>query len=52
MDNYFISFHISRQNSILDVWQDSEFVSEASNDLAKKLHLRCLIGFWISLCSY
>ena len=31
--------------SILDVLQDSEFASETSNDLRKKLHLSCLTGF-------
>ena len=28
--------------SILDVWQDSEFASEATYDLREKLHLKCL----------
>ena len=32
------------KSSILDVWQDSEFASEPSNYLWKKLHLRCLAG--------
>ena len=36
--------------SILDVWQDSEFASEPSNDLQKKLHLRGLAGSSIHLC--
>ena len=39
------------KNFILDVWKDSEFASEASNDLRKKFHLRCLTGFWIHFCS-
>ena len=29
----------------------SEFASEASIDLRKKFHLRCLTGFWIHFCS-
>ena len=33
------------KSSILDVWQDPEFASDASNDLRKKLHLSCLTGF-------
>ena len=36
---------IFAKRSIFDVWQDSEFVSEASNDLRKKLSLRRLTGF-------
>ena len=34
---------------ILDIWQDSEFASEASNNLRMKLHLSCLIGSLIIL---
>ena len=41
---------IFAKSSILGIWQDSEFASEASNDLQKKLHLSCLTGFWIHLC--
>ena len=33
------------KSSILDVWQDSEFVSEASNNLRKKIHLSCFNHF-------
>ena len=36
--------------SILDAWQNSEFASEPSNDLQKKVHLRCLAGSSIHLC--
>ena len=35
---YFLTIFAKR--SILDVWRDSEFASEASNDLRKKLHLK------------
>ena len=35
---------IFTKSSILDVWQGFEFASEPSNDLRKKLHLRCLAG--------
>ena len=48
-DLYFL--YIFANSSILDVWQDSEFASEASNALQRKLHLNCLTGFWIRLCS-
>ena len=34
---------------MLDVWQDSEFNPEASKELQKKLHFRCLIEFFIRL---
>ena len=37
---FWLFFH----GTILDVWQDSEFASEASN-LRKKLYLRCFQGF-------
>ena len=40
---------IFTKSSILDVRQDSEFASEPSNDLRKKLHLSCLAGSWIHL---
>ena len=43
-------FAIFAKSSILDVWQGSEFPSELSNNLQKKLHLRCLAGSWIHLC--
>ena len=41
---------IFAKSSILDVCQDSELASEASNDLRKKLHLSCLTRFRIHLC--
>ena len=47
--NSFLFFTSFAKSSILDVEQDSEFVSEASNDLHKKLFLSCLTGFWIYL---
>ena len=40
---------IFAKSSILDVWQDSEFTSETSNNLPKKLRISCLTGFWIHL---
>ena len=48
--NGFSFVTIFAKSSILDVSQDSEFASEASNDLQKKLYLSCLTGFWIHLC--
>ena len=48
--NGFSFLTIFAKSCILDVWQDSEFVSEASKDLQKKLHLICLTGFWAHLC--
>ena len=41
---------IFAKSFILGIWQGSEFPSEASNDLRKKVHLSCLTGFWIHLC--
>ena len=41
----FLVFSYFCKNSILDVWRDSEFAYEASNDLRKKLYLSCLTGF-------
>ena len=41
----FSFFTIFAKNSILHVWQDSEFASEVSNDLRKKLYLSVLIIF-------
>ena len=49
--NEFSFLAIFTKSSILDVYQDSEFASEPSNDLVKKLHLRCLAGSWIHLCT-
>ena len=46
----FLFLTVFPKNSSLDVWQDSKFASKASNDLRKKLHLRCLTGFYICLC--
>ena len=43
VNGFFLLF--LQKNSILDVWRDSEFSSEAINDLQKKLHLRCWRGF-------
>ena len=40
--NEFSFLAIFTKSSILDVYQGSEFASEPSNDLVKKLHLRCL----------
>ena len=34
----------------LDLWKDSEFASEASDNLRKKLHFSCLTEFWIHIC--
>ena len=48
--NGFSFLTIFTKSSILDIWQDSEFASEPSNNLRKKLHLRCLAGSWIHLC--
>ena len=48
--NSFLLLTIFAKSSILDVWQDSEFASEASNDLRKKLYLSFLTEFWIRLC--
>ena len=48
--NGFSFLTIFAKDSIIAVWQDSEFSSEASNDLRKKFHLRCLTEFWIHLC--
>ena len=36
---------IFAKSFILGIWQGSEFPSEASNDLRKKVHLSCLTGF-------
>ena len=47
--NGFSFLTIFAKSSIMDVWQDSEFASEASNDLRKWLHLRCMTGFWTHL---
>ena len=47
--NDFLFWLFLQKSSILDVWEDSEFASEASNFLRKKLHLRCVTGFWIHL---
>ena len=41
----FSFFTIFAKNSILHVWQDSEFASAVSNDLRKKLYLRCFDYF-------
>ena len=41
----FSFLNIFAKNTILDVWQDSEFASEASNNLWKKLNLIYLTGF-------
>ena len=35
---------IFAKSFFLDVWEDSDFLSEPSNDLRKKLHLRSLAG--------
>ena len=48
--NGFSFLTIFAKISTLDVWQDSEFVSEPSNDLRRKLHLRCLAWSYIHLC--
>ena len=39
---------IFAKSSILDAWQDSEFASEANNDLRKKLILAVWQGFQIN----
>ena len=43
--NGFSFLTIFAKSSILNIWQDFELVSEARNDLRKKLHLSCLTGF-------
>ena len=48
--NDFSFFTIFVKSSILDVWQHFEFASEVSNDVQKKLQLRCSTGFWIRFC--
>ena len=48
--NSFLLLTIFAKSSILGVWQDSEFASEASNDLRKKLYARLCDKFWIHLC--
>ena len=50
IESSFSLLTIFAKSSILDVWQDSEFTSEHSNDLRKKLHLSCIAGSWIHLC--
>ena len=45
----FLFLTIFAKSSILYVWQDPQFASEASNDLRKKSHLRCLTGYCIIL---
>ena len=45
--NGFSLFTVLCKKLHLRCWQDSEFASEASNDLWKKLHLSCLTGFLI-----
>ena len=45
----FLLLTIFTKSSILDVWQDFEQASSPSNDLQKKLHLRCLAWSWIHL---
>ena len=47
--NEFSFLAIFTKSSILDVYQGSEFASEPSNDLVKKLHLRCLTATYIHL---
>ena len=47
--NSFSFLTIFAKSFTLDIWQDSEFASEPSNDLRKTLHLRCLAGSWIHL---
>ena len=46
--NGFSFLTIFAKSSILDVWQDSEFASEANNDLRKKLILAVWQGFQIN----
>ena len=48
--NGFSFLTIFAKSFILEVWQDPEFVCEASNDFREKFHLSCLTGFWIHLC--
>ena len=43
---------IFEKSSVLDLWQDSEYASEASNNWRKKLHLRRFAGFCIRLSSH
>ena len=43
--NGFSFLVIFAKSSILDVWQDSEFASKASNNSRRKLHQSCLTGF-------
>ena len=45
----FLLLTIFTKSSILDVWQDFEQASSPSNDLQKKLHLRCLAWSWLHL---
>ena len=42
--NGFLFLTTFTNSSIFDVRQDSEFASEPSNDLRRKLHPRCLAG--------
>ena len=49
--NGFSFLIIFTKSFIIDVWQDSEFVSEASKDLWKNLHLRRLTRLWTHLCN-
>ena len=48
--NGFLFLSIFPKCSVIDVWQDSVFTSEASNDLRKKLPFRCFAGFRTHLC--
>ena len=48
--NGFSFLIIFGKSSILDVFQDSEFASEASHDLWNMPHPKCLTGFWTHLC--
>ena len=43
--NGFSFLTIFAKSSIVDIWKDSEFASEASIDLRKKLHVSCVTGF-------
>ena len=47
--NGFSFLTIFRKGSILDIWQDSEFACKPSNNLQKKLRLKCLAVSWIHL---
>ena len=49
--NEFSFLAIFTKSSTLDVYQGSEFASEPSNDLVKKLNLRCLTASCIHLCT-